>query len=37
MVITDPKLKSFVESPISNEFGLSISQVANACKSYGTI
>ena len=35
MVITDEKLKAYVESPISNEFGLSIAQVANAGKTYG--
>lgn len=34
-VIDDPKLKAFVESPISNEFGLSVSEVAEACKGYG--
>ena len=34
-VITNPKMKSFVESPVSNDFGLSVDEVAEQCKSYG--
>lgn len=34
-VITDEKLRNFVHSKISNEFGLTVSQVADKCKSYG--
>ena len=34
-VITDPKMRAFVDSPVSKEFGLSISQVANKVKGYG--
>lgn len=31
----EAKLKAYVESPITNDFGLSIEEVANACKGYG--
>ena len=34
-VITDPKMRKFVHSSINNDFGLTINQVANKCKSYG--
>ena len=34
-VITDPKMRKFVHSNITNDFGLSVDQVANKCKSYG--
>src|SRR5699024_10126516 len=34
-VITDPKMRKFVHSSINNDFGLTIDQVANKCKSYG--
>ena len=34
-VITDPKMKSFVESPVGNDFGLSVDEVAEQCKSWG--
>lgn len=35
MALMTPKIKGFVESNISNEFGLTVDQVANSCKSYG--
>lgn len=31
----DAKMKQFVESPVSNEFGLSVDVVAEKCKTYG--
>ena len=34
-VITDPKMRKFVHSNITNDFGLSVNQVAEKCKSYG--
>lgn len=34
-VIEDPKLKEFIESNIDNEFGLTIEEVAENCKSHG--
>ena len=34
-VIKDPKMKSFIESTVSNDFGLSVDEVAEQCKSYG--
>lgn len=34
-VITNPKLKKFLESNINSDFGLTVDQVANKCKSYG--
>lgn len=34
-VINDPKMKKFVESKISNDFGLSVAQVATKCKTWG--
>lgn len=34
-VITDEKMRNFVHSKVSNEFGLSVEQVADKCKSYG--
>lgn len=34
-VITDPKMRAFVHSPVSKEFGLTVAQVAEKCKSYG--
>lgn len=34
-VITNPKMKRFIESPVSNDFGLTVEQVAEKCKSYG--
>lgn len=34
-VITDPKMRTFVNSSVSTDFGLSISQVANKVKGYG--
>ena len=34
-VITDPKMRKFVHSSINNDFGLTINQVADKCKSYG--
>lgn len=34
-VITDPKMRMFVHSSINNDFGLTINQVADKCKSYG--
>ena len=34
-VIKNPKLKKFLESNINSDFGLTVDQVANKCKSYG--
>lgn len=34
-VITDKRMRDFVHSKINNDFGLSIDQVANKCKTYG--
>lgn len=34
-VIQDPKMKEFVESPVSSDFGLSVEEVAEQVKSYG--
>ena len=34
-VITDPKMRAFLNSQVSSEFGLTISQVANKVKGYG--
>lgn len=35
MVITNPKMKTFVESPISNDFGLTVDEVSQKCRNYG--
>ena len=35
MVITNPKMKSFVESNVSNDFGLTVDEVAQKCRNYG--
>src|SRR5699024_6873338 len=35
MVITNPKMKSFVESNVSNDFGLTVDEVAKKCRNYG--
>lgn len=34
-VIQDPKLNSFVQSQIDNDFGLTVEQIARQCGSYG--
>lgn len=34
-VITDERMRNFVHSKVSNEFGLTVDVVANKCKSYG--
>lgn len=34
-VITNPQLKSFVHSSVSNDFGLTVEQIAEKCKSDG--
>lgn len=34
-VIQNVKMKNFVESPVSSEFGLTIDQIAEQCKSWG--
>lgn len=34
-VITDPKMRKFVHANVNNEFGLSVAQVAEKCKSHG--
>ena len=34
-VITDPKIRAFVDSPVDEDFGLSVAQVAEKAKKYG--
>lgn len=34
-VITNPKMKAFVESTVNKDFGLSVETVAEKCKNYG--
>ena len=34
-VITDERMRNFVHSKVSNEFGLTVAQFAEKCKSYG--
>ncbi len=34
-VITNPKMKAFVESTVNKDFGLSVETVAEKCKDYG--
>lgn len=35
MVIENPKMKSFIESNVSNDFGLTVDEVAQKCRNYG--
>ncbi|WP_271396732.1 hypothetical protein [Salinicoccus roseus] len=34
-IIQDPKLERFVESRVSNDFGLTVDEVAEQCKAWG--